>query len=164
MPQPDIVNIRFRPPVVLARLGNSDSPLEAYSWAEDPRIPGGGKTVIVPEVSLEVLPDGSIEPYLPGSIRFRDAGGIRPVCPFLELEAEVKRTGARAQFEPLTTALLEEAGIKLAQISFAVTAANLKAQRRTDDPACGFDARAFVLANNHARRELWAWSHAASGE
>jgi hypothetical protein len=120
----------------------------------------------VPQVSLEVLADGSIEPYLPGSIRFRDGRAIRPVCPFLELEAKVKRGSKEedAQFEPLTAGLLKDADLKLAQISFQVVAANLKAQRRTGDKACAFEARALVVANDHSRHELRAWSHAQTGD
>jgi hypothetical protein len=163
MPRPVISAIRFSPPCVVARLGESPSPLEAFTWAEDPRIFGAGKTVIIPSVSLEVLADGSVEPYIPGSIRFKDGRAIRPVCPFLELTAEVKRGSDRAKWERLTNTLMRDAGISLAQLSFYLVAANRKAQRRTGDPACGFEARLFAEASNHERHALLAWTHVESG-
>src|SRR4051794_6890034 len=118
MQRPLLKAIRFRPAVAIARLGDSPSPLEAFTWAEDPRIFGAGKTVIVPRASFEVLPDGTLEPYVPGSIRFKDGRAVRPVCPFLELAAEVDRGTEKAPVEPLTGSLLNAAGISLAQVSF----------------------------------------------
>jgi hypothetical protein len=163
MPRPEISAIRFRPPVAIARLGDSPSPVEAFTWAEDPRIFGAGKTVVVPRVSFEVLADGSIEPYMPWGIRFRDGRAIRPVCPFFELEAKVSGYRKREQFGPLTSRLLNEAGIKPAQLSFRIVAANRKAERRTGDPACRFEARALVRADDYTRHDLRAWSHASTG-
>lgn len=152
-----IQQIRFRPPVAVARVGDSDTPLEAFSWVEDPRIFGAAKTIIHPATSLEVLPDGSVEPYRPNLIRFKDGQGIRPVCPFLELEATLDGQN----FRPLTPQLLESAGIDLSQLHFRVTAANLKAKRRTGDRSCAFEARLEVRANDHRRHDLQAWSRAS---
>ncbi|WP_321473686.1 hypothetical protein [uncultured Paludibaculum sp.] len=164
MPRPVLTAIRFRPAVAIARIGDSPSPLEAFTWGEDPRIFGAGKTVIVPRASFEVLPDGSLEPYMPGSIRFKDGRAVRPVCPFLELAAEVDRGFGRLSVEPLTGSLLNAAGISPAQVSFEVLAANRKAERRTGDPACRFESRLFVEGNHHERVALRAWSHVTSGE
>lgn len=130
MPRPEITAIRFRPPVVVARLGDSNSPLEAFTWTEDTRLFASGKTVIAPVMSLDVVGDGSVEPYLPGPIRFRDGPHIRPVCPFLELWADVGE-----DTQPLTSALLEAAGMNPSQIYFRVIAGNRKASRQTGDPA-----------------------------
>ena len=160
MARPNITAIRFHPPVVIARLGNSPHPLEAFTWAEDSRPFGGGKTVIVPRKSFRVLADGSLEEYTPKVIRFKDDGAIRPVCPFLELEAKVD---GRDDYDPLTGTLLDEAGLMLSNLSFKVVAANLKAQFRTGDEACGFEARAWVRGNDHSPKRLLAWSHAQSG-
>lgn len=161
MPRPEIAAIRFRPPVVIARLGDSDSPLEAFSWAEDTRLFGSAQTLIEPRISLEVLPDGSVEPYLPGPIRFRDGRTIRPVCPFLELEAQVRGDD---EFQPLTATLIEAAGFDLSQLNFNVVAANRKAVRRTNEETCGFEARLFVYGNDHARHDLLAWTRAAGNQ
>jgi len=176
MPRPRITAIRFRPPVAIARLGDSDSPLEAFTWAEDTRLFGAGQTVIQPAVSLEVLPDGTVEPYLPGPIRFRDGLAIRPVCPFLELQADIEEDASKEEIPPitpnkanagrvkstvpLTSALLERAGLDLSQIQFQVVAANRKAQRRTGDASCSFEARLMLRADDHTRRDLMAWTHA----
>ena len=153
--RPKITAIRFRPPVVVARVGDSDSPLEAFSWVEDTQLFGSAKTIISPTVSLEVLPDGSVEPYNSGPIRFRDGLAIRPVCPFLELEAEVEYEA----FQPLTSTLLERAGIDLSQLHFRVIAANLKAQRQSSDAESAFEARLELPATDHDRHDLWAWTH-----
>jgi hypothetical protein len=155
MPRPNITAIRFRPPLAIARLGESDTPMEAFSWAEDTRLFGSGRTVLEPALTFDVQADGSIEPYLPDSIRFRDNQKIRPVCPFLELEADVEGEPTQA----LTSGLLDRAGIDLSQLYFRVIAANRKAQRQGGDPNCGFEARLMVRANDHARHDLLAWTH-----
>lgn len=51
---------------------------------------GGGRTVIEPAVTLEVLDEGSLRTYLPSTIRFRDGERLRPVAPFFELWASVE--------------------------------------------------------------------------
>jgi hypothetical protein len=112
-------------------------------------------------VSLHVLPDGSIDPYKPHEIVFKDAGKIRPVCPFFELHAKVN---GEEKLHLVTPGLLKEAGIlSLAQLSFQVHAANRKAARFTGDDSCVFGARVRVLGNNHARHPLLACSSGANG-
>jgi hypothetical protein len=54
-----------------------------------------GATVLVPDWSLNVLLDGSVEPLKPDAIRFRDGALIRPVCPFIG-EADEKEEMALA--------------------------------------------------------------------
>src|SRR4051812_40498701 len=66
-----LLELFFLPPMATARLGGSATPLESYVWSEDPTIAGAAPTVIEPDVTLEVTHDGSIRPYLPGTIRFR---------------------------------------------------------------------------------------------
>jgi hypothetical protein len=154
-----ITAIRFRPPVAVARLGDSHSPLEAFTWTEDTRLFASGKTILNPVVSLEVLEDGSVDPYMPGPIRFRDGLAIRPVCPFLELETEVA-----GKWGPLTSDLLEEAGMATSELYFRVVVANLKAARQTGDPTCSFEARLDVRGNDHRRHPLLAWTHCEGGQ
>ena len=84
-----LLEIYFLPPMAMARLGNSEIPLEAYSWEEDLRAHSACQTIIRPQVSFWVRPDGSLEAYLPQEIRFKDDGKIRPVAPFFELWAAV---------------------------------------------------------------------------
>src|SRR5712671_3744260 len=101
----DVVQgIFFLPPLAIARIGGSKTPLENFTWASDPNIYGEHRTVIKPATSLEVLPDGSLRPYLPGAIQFRDQGLLRPVAPFFEFWIEFKTAGPK----PLTLKLLRD--------------------------------------------------------
>jgi hypothetical protein len=56
-----LLNVYVLPPFAVARLGASDTPVDAFDWVENPATHGAGKTVIRPAVSLRVLPDGSIQ-------------------------------------------------------------------------------------------------------
>ena len=84
-----IQSIFIDPPIAIARVGGSTTPLDAYIWAESPDPRSDGETTIVPTWSLDILPDGSVSPTLPTELRFRDGALIRPVCPFFELWALV---------------------------------------------------------------------------
>lgn len=131
-----IRSVFFTPPVAVARLGGSATPVDAYVWREDPSLHGGGLTALAPAVSLRVEEDGSVTPYRPTELVFRDGDRLRPVAPFLELWVEAP-DGAVG---PLTGTLLAEAGGSLADVSYTVQAANRKAERRTLDASCGFSA------------------------
>jgi len=156
-----IEEIFFLPPMAVARLGGSDNPLASFTWLEDPSLHGAGLTVIAPAISLNVLANGSVQPFIPAVLQFRDGSLLRPVAPFFELW--VRGDGEE---QPLTLKLLEENGSSLASIQYTVTAANRKAARRTDDPACAFSASVQVLGNDHAKHALLAASQpgAANGE
>ncbi len=130
-------SVFFTPPMAVARLGGSDTPVDAYVWREDPSLEGGGLTSLEPAVSLAVTADGSVRSYRPTELVFRDESGLRPVAPFLELCVELDD----GSVSRLTSALLTELGGTLADVSYVVEAANRKAQRRTGDPACAFSAR-----------------------
>jgi hypothetical protein len=84
-PAKEIESICFRPPLAIGRVGGGDTPLDACAWDTDRTIHGAHRTIIRPAVSLEVLTDGSLRPYLPNAIQFRDRGLLRPVAPFFEL-------------------------------------------------------------------------------
>ena len=158
MPKTNITDVFFLPPMAMARLGGSDVPLESFSWAEDPSTHGGGRTVIIPEISLEVQEDGSVSPYLPDVIRLRDSGLLRPVAPFFELWATVQQDTGPKTDVPLTLDLLEEAGGSLEGVSYTVTVANRKAARRTGDDFCAFEASATVRATDYRRVPLLAFT------
>ena len=81
------IDIYFQPPLAIARLGGSDKPLDCFVWDSDKSIHGGNRTVIQPATSLRVVADGSLRPYLPNAIQFRDGDLLRPVAPFFELWA-----------------------------------------------------------------------------
>ena len=96
------LELYFRPPMAIARLGGSDTPLESFVWSEDPTNSGAAKTVIEPAVSLESRAGRSIRPYLPGTLRFRDGDHFRPVAPFFELWLRYESDDGVFHDEPLT--------------------------------------------------------------
>jgi hypothetical protein len=150
------------PPFAIARLGASDTPVDAFDWVENPATHGAGRTVIRPAMSLRVQKDGSIRPYMPSVILFRDGPGqkIRPTAPFFELWG---RFDDADEIQPITATRLEAIGGSLGRVSWRVRAANLKAARRTKSPADGFGAEVTVRANQHAPVPLLAASPSVSG-
>jgi hypothetical protein len=153
-----IVEIFFLPPLAIGRLGSGDTPLESFAWATDPTLHGGGRTVIVPTVTLEVQGDGSLRTYIPTTIRFRDGEKLRPVAPFFELWARVESAGTEPRDVPLTLELLAANGATLDHLQYTATVANKKAQRRTGSAGCSYIARADVAGADHASRPLQAYS------
>jgi hypothetical protein len=154
-----LLELYFLPPMAMARLGNSDTPLEAFAWDEDFRIHSACQTIIRPRISFRVQSDGSLEPYLPREIRFKDEGKIRPVAPFFELWADVLVDSQGRQQVPVTLDLLNHLGVSLEQhLLIRAHAANTKASRRVQDPACSFAARATIPGNDYSRYNLFASS------
>jgi len=154
----EIVGIYFLPPMAIARLGGSPTPLESFTWIEDPNTYGAGDTVIQPTTTLEVDSDGTLRAYLPSAIRFRDGDLLRPAAPFFELWTQVLEDKKPVPDQPLTSSLLAEVGASLQNLKFVVTVVNRKAARRTGDPACSFGTRLEVVASDHARKPLLASS------
>jgi len=150
-----IEQILFLPPMAVARLGGSITPLDSFTWVEDPSQHGAGETVIQPAISLEIQTDGSARPFLPAAIQFRDGNLLRPVAPFFELWAKVKDKDDPV---PLTGALLQSSGGSVSGVTYTVTAANRKAARRTGDDSCAFSAQIQVIGNDHNRHTLQASS------
>lgn len=129
------------PPIVIARLGGSTTPIAAYSWENSPDPRSDGDTVIVPDWSLAVLPDGSLRPFRPETIEFRDGNLIHPVCPFVEIWARLGEPGsAEATWRDvaLTEALLATFGADRSAVTFTIDARNLKAARRAQNPDLAF--------------------------
>jgi hypothetical protein len=121
------------PPISIARLGGSSTPLDAYVWAEPANPRADGDTIIVPAWSLRVNVDGSFQAVMPESIIFRDGDAIRPVCPFVELHAWLGEPGSGPNTwreAPLTPDLLSRFGANASDITLTVTAMNRKAARR----------------------------------
>ena len=165
-PPRTLLGIHFNPPMAIARVGASATPLDAFEWAVGNTARDGTLTVLQPTPSLSVRDDGSAQPYLPQHIRFKDEdGSIRPVAPFLELWATLQHSrDGSTEDVPLTPALLHELGLGLQHVALEVTASNLKAARRTDDSACGFTARAEIAGTDHARHRLLAFSRHTAGQ
>jgi hypothetical protein len=126
-----IRRIFFTPPVAIARLGGSLTPLVAFEWTRgDPHTIA--ETRIRPTWTLDVLPDGSVAPRMPAQILVRDGALLRPVAPFLELWALIGDGPAAALTAvPVTPDLLTANGASEARLSFTIEAMNRKAARRT---------------------------------
>jgi hypothetical protein len=168
-----LLSIFFTPPMAVARLGASPTPLDAFEWHTTRAAHGGVQTVIEPARSFRVREDGSLEPHLPDGIRFKDDdGAVRPVAPFFELWGRFQSPEDGSVEElPLTPALLHELGITLRHLAIEVTAGNFKAARRLADSAsgamdmgCSFSARVQFAGDDHARHPLRAFSRHTSGQ
>jgi hypothetical protein len=73
------------PPLAIARLGTSNTPCDNFTWSPDDLRPRGtGKTTIKPAQTLQVAADGTVTATItmPTEISFKDAQGLKPVCPF----------------------------------------------------------------------------------
>jgi hypothetical protein len=64
----------------------------------------------------------------------------------------------------VTLGLLEERGLGLDSVTYKITVANRKAQRRTGAQTCAFVARLTVRGNDHERKPLFACSPHNPGE
>jgi hypothetical protein len=157
-----LLDVFLLPPLAIARVGGSDTPLEAFEWVSDHDPHGGHSTIIKPSTTLDVLPDGTLRPYVPRQIRFRDGDLLRPVAPFVELWGRVQRLSSDGQTtvteEPINQTLLSELGATMGSIHFTVTVANRKAERRTTSQECGFTARVEMRGDDHSPKELLGFS------
>jgi hypothetical protein len=155
---PRIRDIFFDPPLVVARLGGSSTPQVAFEWVESSDPHNDAETSVRPAWSLNVLADGSVSPFMPDRVAFREGASIRPVSPFLELWAVVGDSDDASTWseQPLTPALLAENGATLASLHFVVNAQNRKAERRTADASLRFGTNPppRLRADNHAAVEL----------
>jgi len=161
-----LVELFFNPPMAIARVGASPTPLDSFEWRTSPGPHGGVQTTIAPALSFELQADGRLRPFMPSEIRFKeDDGRIRPVAPFFELWARLQRPqDGTLEEAPVNLALLHELGLTLRHVAVEVTASNLKAARRTGDWACGFTARAEIAGDDHAAHRLLAFSRHTSGQ
>jgi len=151
------------PPIVIARLGGSTTPVVAYSWQPSPDPRSEGDTVITADWSLDVLPDGSLRPFKPDAIELRDGELVRPVCPFIEIWARLGEDGSEASTwrdVPLTETLLGSFNANRAAITFRIDARNSKAARRAQDNnlAYGLFPSISIRGDQHAPVPLLAVS------
>jgi hypothetical protein len=164
MPLTRISGLFIAPPISIARLGASPTPMESFGWVEDAAQFGAGQTMIRPEPSIEVSSNGSQTVYVPAQIRFRDGDLIRPVCPFLELWCYVTEGESNVPvLQPLTIDMLREHEATLANVTWEVIAVNRKAARRTGDENCAYSASLTVSASDFTPRRLLASSPNAGG-
>jgi hypothetical protein len=84
-----IQKLLLYPPLVIARVGPSETPCDSFHWGpSDLRPRGTGKTTLQPAETLRVSTGGRVTSSTPTEIIFKDSIGFRPVCPFLELHGE----------------------------------------------------------------------------
>lgn len=155
-----IRRIFFNPPVAIARLGGSLTPLVSFGWTRgDPHTIA--ETRIKPDWTLTVQPDGTVSPRMPTQITLRDGALLRPVAPFLELWALTGDGPTEAlRAAPVTPALLVANGVGEADLSFTVEAMNNKAARRTGRPTLRFGTfpPVRIAATEHRSVQLLAVS------
>lgn len=144
-----LLELRILPPLVIARLGASEIPLETYELKiDDDGEPGfwcinGAETFELDMYSGEI-----VRAYVPVNVRFRDGGKVRPVAPFLEVYARA----AADVLEPLTLDLLELYGLKPADVLWTVRLGNRKITRRTGNDADRIEASLTIA--DHARHPV----------
>jgi hypothetical protein len=95
----DVKEIRLLPPLAIGRFGDSAEPMHNYEAVINNAT---GYRDLVPADTLVVnLTSGEIvQKFKPPTVRFKDgAGGIKPVCPFLEVWALFDE---EAELRPLT--------------------------------------------------------------
>jgi hypothetical protein len=158
-----IQGIFVDPPIVIARLGSSNVPQDAYRWVEALNPRTDGNTVIDPWWTLDVNSDGSVEPRLSDMVHLRDGDLIRPVAPFLEIWALLGEDGSppsRWREVPLTPALLKQFGADESAIAIQVDAKNRKVARRTgnNDLVFGTFPPLTVTADDHNMYTLFGVS------
>jgi hypothetical protein len=155
---PRLRRVFFNPPLAIARLGGSDTPLEAFKWVPDTAPEAAHGTMIQPTITLAVKGDGSVDPYMPETITFRDGERLRPVAPFFELWAELEDGDGELVETPVTLNLLKELRSSTKEVRYTITVANRKAQRRTGSASCAFIAEASVSGAYHEPTALLACS------
>lgn len=146
------------PPIAVARLGGSTTPMDSFRWVDssDPHL----QTVLAPHWSLDVDADGVVSPRLPESLIFRDGALIRPVAPFFELWGLTGEDGsdpATWQQVALTNDLLSQNG---SSFTLTVDARNRKAARRARNPDLEFGTfpPLTIQADDHRANALVASS------
>ncbi|APG15060.1 hypothetical protein AB7008_08475 [Bradyrhizobium sp. 521_C7_N1_3] len=146
-----IHELRILPPLAVARLGASSTPLAAYRLEVDAEAALGYRR-IVPDETFELhVETGEIKrAYVPERIKFRDGDDVRPVAPFLEVFART----ADDVLEPLTVELLAAYGLTPANLSWIVHLGCRKIERRTFDPNDRIEA--IVKVDDHARHPVLA--------
>ena len=149
-----ITKLWIYPPLAIARLGNSDTPLETFFWGPNDDTPAGtGKTTILPAETLTIAADGTVSSFVPETINFKDEDGFRPVCPFFERHAEWDGPEG-PEHGPLTPAVLERFGLSAASLRWTVEVANLKPFFMTQDGQNRIHARVELRGDDVTPRTL----------
>jgi hypothetical protein len=146
--------IWLTPPLAFARVGGSPTPCAAFRWSANDLTPdGSGQTTLQLDETIELDVDGVPRDVTPDRIIFRDAKGIRPVCPFFELNGKWTH-GGREHSGPVTKRVLDQLSINLGDITWNVHCAQLKAFHYTYDDADRIDALLQLKGNDTQRHSL----------
>lgn len=147
----NIVALHILPPLAIARLGSSTSPMDNYSLSV-PVAVEARQIVAAETIEVDQTTGESSLKRPPFEAKFRDpAGFIRPIAPFLEVWA---RREGEDQLVRLTEAMLREAGSTPEKVTWKVQVGNIKAYRRTGD--LNDRAEATVMVAGHEKIALLA--------
>ena len=140
-------------PLAFARVGTSETPLDAFRWTQpDLRPRGSGRTAIAPGPSFTVDSNGVLQRRPDGdAMLFKDEDGLRPVCPFFELHGQWDGQGDSTA---LTPRLLREDGFSLQDLTWSIRHANLKAYVLTHCEGDRIEACLTIHGDEHDRRPL----------
>jgi hypothetical protein len=161
-----LLELFFVPSMAIARVGSSSQPVDSFRLVKGKTRREAIDTRIEPAVSLRVLRDGSVQPYKPKTIAFKDEHeAVRPVAPFFELWCRVETESGEHREVPVSPALLSRLNASSSDLRYEITLANLKAARRTGYAACSFVAREAFSGDDYTPRTLLATSpHTADQE
>lgn len=148
------------PPLAIARLGASDTPLDCFHWGpNDLRPRGTGQTTVRSAETIDVDANGNTAVRIPSEIAFRDQAGIRPVCPFFELHAVWRKDSDSPAHEDLVTPeLLARFQLRLQDLQWTVSVANLKAFHYTGNRGDRIETNLTLIGDDTSVHELRASS------
>ncbi|MEY4926913.1 MAG: hypothetical protein RI894_1349 [Bacteroidota bacterium] len=133
-----IIELRILPPIAIGRLGESETPMAAYNLELSLEKPLDFRRIVPQKTFTVDEQTGEITVHTPKTIKFKDThslanrhGKIHPAAPFLEVFALTDENPD--DLVPLTETLLNQAGLRLADISWDVNVGNIKIFRRTTD-------------------------------
>ena len=148
-----IREIRILPPFAIGRLGSADTPLDNFTIVTDPDEPLGFRRIVPAETLHVDERTGEIRgTSTPRTVSFKTPDGrIRPVAPFLEVWARVDDGPALV---PLALDLLARHGAKPRDLTWTVTVANRKVERRTGKAGDRVEATTGPFSDHAAKRLL----------
>lgn len=122
--------LRILPPLAIGRLGSALEPVDNFTMVESEEHPLDYRRIVPQETLIVDESTGEITgSHTPESATFKDdKGRIRPVAPFLEVFALIDDS---TKWQPLTLDLLAAHGHSAEDLSWHVTVANRKVERRT---------------------------------
>jgi len=154
-----IKKIWLTPPMAFARIGSSDTPMDAYYWSENnPNPKGSNKTTIVPAPTLTIDADGNLGECLPKEIRFKevtDKGEIfRPVCPWYELHGTFTTDDGSEFTGPVTNRILADNGLTVHDIQWSIHVENRKSFQMTLDEETKIIGKVTVRGDDTIKKDI----------